>query len=61
ARAGLRRGRWIELSGGITPATIGRYRGSGADAASLGALTHSAAAVPFHLTLEPAALRRRPA
>ncbi|MGB6501622.1 MAG: carboxylating nicotinate-nucleotide diphosphorylase, partial [Thermoplasmata archaeon] len=58
-RAGLRRGRWIELSGGITPDTIGRYRRTGADAASLGALTHSAIAVPFHLTVRPAALRRR--
>jgi nicotinate-nucleotide pyrophosphorylase (carboxylating) len=61
ARAGLRRGRRIELSGGITPTTIARYRRSGADAASLGAVTHSAPALPFHLTLEPAALRRRPA
>ncbi|HTP54478.1 MAG TPA: carboxylating nicotinate-nucleotide diphosphorylase [Thermoplasmata archaeon] len=58
-RAGVRRGRRVELSGGITPATIRRYRGVGADRASLGALTHSAAAVPFHLTLRPAALRRR--
>jgi nicotinate-nucleotide pyrophosphorylase (carboxylating) len=59
ARRGLRNGRWIELSGGISPATVGRYRGAGADAASLGALTHSAPAVPFHLEVRPAALRRR--
>jgi len=58
AAAGLRRGRRVELSGGITPATIGRYRRSGADAASLGSLTHSAPALPFHLTLHPVALRR---
>jgi len=51
--AGLRRGRWVELSGGITPDTIGRYVRVGADAASLGSLTHSAAALPFHLTLRP--------
>lgn len=53
-RAGLRRGRWVELSGGIAPDTIRRYRGVGADAASLGALTHSAPALPFHLEIGPA-------
>ncbi len=52
--AGLRRGRWVELSGGITPGRVRRYRGVGADALSLGALTHSAPALPFHLTAEPA-------
>jgi nicotinate-nucleotide pyrophosphorylase (carboxylating) len=57
-RAGLRRGRWIELSGGITPANVGRYRAVGADAASLGALTHSAPALPFHLVVRPARLSR---
>ena len=51
--AGLRRGCWVELSGGITPETIRRYRSVGADAASLGALTHSAPALPFHLSLRP--------
>jgi nicotinate-nucleotide pyrophosphorylase (carboxylating) len=56
--AGLRRGRWIELSGGITPATVGRYRRVGADAVSLGSLTHSAPALPFHLVLRPARLSR---
>lgn len=59
-RAGLRDGLWIELSGGITPETAGRYRASGADALSLGGLTHSAPALPFHLTLAPSPLRRRP-
>jgi nicotinate-nucleotide pyrophosphorylase (carboxylating) len=53
--AGLRRGRWVELSGGITPENIARYRRVGADAASLGSLTHSARALPFHLEVEPAA------
>ncbi len=48
-RAHLRNGRWIELSGGITPQNAGRYRATGADALSLGALTHSAPALPFHL------------
>lgn len=57
-RAGLRRHRWIELSGGISPSNIAQYRAAGADAASLGALTHSAPAVPYHLALRPAALRR---
>jgi nicotinate-nucleotide pyrophosphorylase (carboxylating) len=60
-RAGLRRGRWIELSGGITPSTVGRFRRTGADAASLGALTHSAPALPFHLRLRPTELRHRAA
>jgi nicotinate-nucleotide pyrophosphorylase (carboxylating) len=57
--AGLRRGRWVELSGGIAPETVGRWASVGADAVSLGALTHSAAALPFHLTLEPTRLSRR--
>ena len=56
--AGLRRGRWIELSGGITPENVGRYRRVGADAVSLGSLTHSAAALPFHLEVRPARLSR---
>ncbi|EQD51517.1 Quinolinate phosphoribosyl transferase, partial [mine drainage metagenome] len=55
--AGLRRGRWIELSGGIVPETVARYRRVGADAVSLGALTHSARALPFHLVIEPVRLR----
>ena len=57
--AKLRRGRWVELSGGITPATLASYRRVGADAVSLGALTHSAAALPFHLELRPARLSPR--
>jgi nicotinate-nucleotide pyrophosphorylase (carboxylating) len=52
-RAGLRSSVRLELSGGITPSTIARYRRVGADAASLGALTHSARALPFHLTARP--------
>jgi len=62
ASAGLRRGRRIELSGGITPDSVRRYRRVGADAVSLGALTHSAPALPFHLRLEPRppGLRPRP-
>ncbi|MCI4332033.1 MAG: carboxylating nicotinate-nucleotide diphosphorylase [Thermoplasmata archaeon] len=50
-RAGLRRDRFVELSGGITLDNVGRYRRTGADAVSMGALTHSAPALPFHLTL----------
>jgi nicotinate-nucleotide pyrophosphorylase (carboxylating) len=46
------RGRvWLELSGGITAERLPRYRRTGADAASLGSLTHSAPALPFHLVL----------
>jgi len=50
-RAGLRRGRWVELSGGITPDRVAAYRTVGADAVSLGGITHSAPALPFHLVL----------
>jgi len=60
-RAGLRRGHWVELSGGITPERVALYRSVGADAVSLGGLTHSAPALPFHLTLRPTRLRRRAA
>ncbi len=52
-RAGLRSGRWIELSGGLTPENVRAYAGVGADALSLGALTHSAAALPFHMQVRP--------
>ncbi|HYK93107.1 MAG TPA: carboxylating nicotinate-nucleotide diphosphorylase [Thermoplasmata archaeon] len=51
-RAGRRRGVVIEASGGITPANVGAYRRSGVDAVSLGSLTHSAPALPFHLLLD---------
>ena len=50
-REGLRRKVWVELSGGITLRTVAGYARSGADAVSLGAITHSAPAVPFHLRL----------
>ena len=56
---GLRRGRWVELSGGITPETVAAYRGLGANAVSLGSLTHSARSLPFHLRLRPARLNAR--
>jgi nicotinate-nucleotide pyrophosphorylase (carboxylating) len=55
-RAGLRRRVRVELSGGITPENLAGYRRVGANAASLGALTHSAPALPFHLKLKPADL-----
>lgn len=57
-RAGLRRGLWVELSGGITPERVPLYWSVGADAVSLGSVTHSAPALPFHLVLRPAPLRR---
>ncbi|MCI4320034.1 MAG: carboxylating nicotinate-nucleotide diphosphorylase [Thermoplasmata archaeon] len=57
-RAGLRASVRIELSGGITPANVGAYRSVGADAVSLGAITHSASALPFHLTVTPRPSRR---
>jgi nicotinate-nucleotide pyrophosphorylase (carboxylating) len=40
---------WIEASGGITLRTARRFAATGVDAVSLGALTHSAPALPFHL------------
>ena len=55
---GRRGALWVEVSGGITPDTLARYRSTGADAASLGSLTHSAPALPFHLLLTPARPRR---
>ena len=62
AAAGLRTKVRVELSGGLTVETLPRYRSVGADQVSLGALTHSAPALPFHLTVRPlAALRHRPA
>lgn len=54
----LRSGVWIELSGGMTPSTVRRYRSVGADAVSSGALTHSAPAVPFHLRVRPVPIAR---
>jgi len=57
-REGLRRGRWIELSGGITPGRVTAYRSVGADSVSLGGITHSAPALPFHLVLTTDRLRR---
>jgi nicotinate-nucleotide pyrophosphorylase (carboxylating) len=57
--AGLRRRVWLELSGGITPSNLPRYRSVGADAASLGSLTHSAPALPFHLRWVPSTVARR--
>ncbi len=48
----------IELSGGITEANLDAYARTGADSASLGSLTHSAPALPFHLTLRPSVGRR---
>ncbi|HTT15814.1 MAG TPA: carboxylating nicotinate-nucleotide diphosphorylase [Thermoplasmata archaeon] len=56
-RAGVRERVTVELSGGLTAETLGRYRRVGADRASLGELTHSAPALPFHLVLRPLAAR----
>jgi nicotinate-nucleotide pyrophosphorylase (carboxylating) len=53
AASGRRSGVHIELSGGITPANVAGYRTTGADAVSLGSLTHSALALPFHMSVVP--------
>ncbi len=55
---GLRRGRLLEVSGGVRPSNIARYAATGVDRASLGALTHSAPALPMHLTVRPGKARR---
>ena len=57
ARDGLRERVWIELSGGIDRSNIARFARTGADAVSLGSLTHSARALPFHLVRAPRAPR----
>jgi nicotinate-nucleotide pyrophosphorylase (carboxylating) len=41
----------VEVSGGVGPENVRAYARTGADAASLGRLTHSAPSVPFHLTV----------
>jgi nicotinate-nucleotide pyrophosphorylase (carboxylating) len=41
----------VEVSGGITLANVAAYAASGADRISIGALTHSAPAVPLHLRI----------
>ncbi|HEV2428455.1 MAG TPA: carboxylating nicotinate-nucleotide diphosphorylase [Thermoplasmata archaeon] len=43
----------LEASGGIREENLDRYARTGVDAVSLGALTHSAPALPFHLRIEP--------
>jgi nicotinate-nucleotide pyrophosphorylase (carboxylating) len=52
-REGLREGVLLEVSGGIRPDTVGAYARTGVDRASLGYLTHSAPALPLHLTVTP--------
>ncbi|MEB2283935.1 MAG: nicotinate-nucleotide diphosphorylase (carboxylating) [Polyangiaceae bacterium UTPRO1] len=41
----------VEVSGGITLANVAAYAAAGADRISIGALTHSAPAVPLHLRI----------
>lgn len=50
---GLRKDRVIEVSGGITERNAAAYARAGADVLSVGALTHSAPALPVHLVLRP--------
>jgi nicotinate-nucleotide pyrophosphorylase (carboxylating) len=44
----------VEVSGGITLANVDAYARAGADRISIGALTHSAPAVPLHLRVRAA-------
>ena len=41
----------VELSGGINLANVAAYAAAGADRISIGALTHSAPAIPLHLSI----------
>jgi nicotinate-nucleotide pyrophosphorylase (carboxylating) len=41
----------VELSGGITERNIAAHARAGPDSVSMGAITHSAAALPFHLEI----------
>jgi nicotinate-nucleotide pyrophosphorylase (carboxylating) len=41
----------VEVSGGITLANVAAYATAGADRISIGALTHSAPAIPLHLRI----------
>jgi len=41
----------VELSGGINLANVAAYAAAGADRISIGALTHSAPAIPLHLRI----------
>jgi nicotinate-nucleotide pyrophosphorylase (carboxylating) len=47
------RGVKVEVSGGVTLATLRAYALAGADLISVGALTHSAPAVDIGLDFEP--------
>ncbi|MEX0995093.1 MAG: carboxylating nicotinate-nucleotide diphosphorylase, partial [Balneolaceae bacterium] len=42
----------VELSGGITPESVGRYKDCGADYISIGSLTHSVTALDISFNLE---------
>ncbi len=44
----------VEVSGGITERNVAAYARAGADVASLGGITHSAPALPFHMVVRPA-------
>jgi nicotinate-nucleotide pyrophosphorylase (carboxylating) len=52
-RSPTRRGVKVEVSGGVTLATLRAYALAGADLISVGALTHSAPAVDIGLDFEP--------
>ncbi|MCI4322430.1 MAG: carboxylating nicotinate-nucleotide diphosphorylase [Thermoplasmata archaeon] len=48
----------VELSGGITHDNVAAHARTGANSVSLGAITHSAPALPFHLEIRRVAPRR---
>ncbi|HJJ51452.1 MAG TPA: carboxylating nicotinate-nucleotide diphosphorylase [Methanocorpusculum sp.] len=50
--AGLREDVKLEISGGITPETVGRYAGLDVDVISMGALTHSVKCADISLEIE---------
>ncbi len=57
--AGLPPSLVIEVSGGIDLRNVRAYAKAGAHVASMGAITHSARALPFHLRVVPARAGRR--
>jgi nicotinate-nucleotide pyrophosphorylase (carboxylating) len=55
--AGLRP--FLEVSGGVTLETVSLFAAAGADAVSVGALTHSAPALDLGLDVDPIDEERR--
>jgi nicotinate-nucleotide pyrophosphorylase (carboxylating) len=59
-RLRLRRRVTLEVSGGVDERNVAAYARAGADVVSVGALTHSAQALPVHLVVRPERSPSRP-